>query len=531
MSSLKRVDLYRHMPSDLMPEGTAMGGAFSLVTLAVFATLAFMQIASLFTTSLRTDIVVDHSDGGAFQANLQIDFPNVGCELLRMEVVDAVGTRTFDISNENVYKHPINGPLKWMGIEHVAQSPTKSREEDYGVSTDFDHYGNKRIAYEIIGADMFERMIKIHQSGVLLVNFHAPWCAHCRKFAPIFEHAAEMVRVDARRQGKPRLSAGLATVDCTLGENEALCAKLRIQAYPTIRVYRAGSLHPSKANVSLDEMHAESESIQFEMYHGPRSAEALAAFTMTLLDEIEGGEHTESETKRKVILGHDFDGDGLHDSKVTAPGCSINGSFKLARVPGAMYFVPRSRAHSIADADMTHVVKHLSFGPHIPGRPSYIPRHLRKAFSIIPSDMGGRFAGKNVPMTEFVAEKPRTVFEHYMKVISRKYVPVDEGDAVNIYEYTFNSNQFELGPKDTRGDIFDYPPDSDAGKLPDGPMVKFSYDLSGMQVITREIRKNFVEWLLGCCAILGGLYTCMMMMESVIYASAREMKRRLRKQS
>jgi len=47
------------------------------------------------------------------------------------------------------------------------------------------------------------------------------------------------------------------------------------------------------------------------------------------------------------------------------------------------------------------------------------------------------------------------VFEHYMKVIPRRYVPIDEGDAMRVYEYTFNSNQFPA-EKARVDDIFDY---------------------------------------------------------------------------
>ena len=30
--------------------------------------------------------------------------------------------------------------------------------------------------------------------------------------------------------------------------------------------------------------------------------------------------------------------------------------------------------------NMTHTVKHLSFGKHVPGRPSYVPRSLRRVW-------------------------------------------------------------------------------------------------------------------------------------------------------
>ena len=35
--------------------------------------------------------------------------------------------------------------------------------------------------------------------------------------------------------------------------------------------------------------------------------------------------------------------------------------------------------------------------------------------------------------------------EHYLKIVSRSYAPL-EGEAVQLYEYTFNSNRFKLVP-------------------------------------------------------------------------------------
>jgi hypothetical protein len=56
-----------------------------------------------------------------------------------------------------------------------------------------------------------------------------------------------------------------------------------------------------------------------------------------------------------------------------------------------------SKGHNLnADLiNMTHVIKHLSFGKHVPGRPSYVPRALRRTWRRIPKDMGGRFAAGN----------------------------------------------------------------------------------------------------------------------------------------
>ena len=506
-NALRRLDMYAHAPPEIsgFTERTVGGGLFTIVVSLIFIALFTMQVSALFAASYVTDIVVDHTADAKLRVNVRVDFPFVECEFLHLDVVDAIGSRKTNISGENVYKHPLSGPMKYMNIQHAAPVNAETLDDafEYGTTTDYDHYGNKRIAFDIAGLDMFEHMVRVHH-GLLLVNFHAPWCLHCRNFAPIWEHAAEMVRLELRRTGRSRLSLGMASVDCSTEKNDELCSKLHVQAYPSVRVYRAGSLHPSKENqTSIAELHREAENIQFEVYHGKRSAEAIAAFADSLLKEIEAatedGNDEASPKKRGTVFGHDADGDGRHDSVVRTPGCSVNGQFNVNRVPGAFYFVPRSRSHSLADVDMTHVVRHLSFGEHVPGKPSFIPRHLRKAWSLIPVDMGGRFAKKDNGGggAQFDArENRRTAFEHYMKVIPRTFAPID-GAPIQIYEYTFSSNHFDVhGSAEEREMIYydrveEHAMD-DEFRRPRGPVVKFSYDLSPMQVknSTRKLQNT-----------------------------------------
>ena len=166
----------------------------------------------------------------------------------------------------------------------------------------------------------------------------------------------------------------------------------------------------------------------------------------------------------------------------------------MNRVPGAVYVVPHSLGHSVdpSAVNVTHTIKHLSFGKHVPGRPSYVPRSLRRVWRRIPKDLGGRFAAGGE--TTFASEEPFTVHEHHLKVVGRTYEPL-EGDPVHLYEYTFNSNRFRLAPRDLEGE---------SDRHIDGAAVKFSYDLSPMRVVSRETRRPTTEWLLGLCAWVGG---------------------------
>ena len=55
--------------------------------------------------------------------------------------------------------------------------------------------------------------------------------------------------------------------------------------------------------------------------------------------------------------------------QIRTSGCVIDGSIRVNRVPGAFYVTPHSKGHNLNPdlINMTHTVKHLSFGKHVPG--------------------------------------------------------------------------------------------------------------------------------------------------------------------
>eukprot|EP00050_Salpingoeca_kvevrii_P003011 m.210956 g.210956 ORF g.210956 m.210956 type:complete len:368 (+) comp10743_c0_seq6:348-1451(+) len=65
---------------------------------------------------------------------------------------------------------------------------------------------------------------------IVLVEFFAPWCGHCKKLAPEFERAARALYPEVP----------LGTVDATV--ESALAAKYEVTGYPTLKVFRKGAV-------------------------------------------------------------------------------------------------------------------------------------------------------------------------------------------------------------------------------------------------------------------------------------------------
>ena len=73
--------------------------------------------------------------------------------------------------------------------------------------------------------DTFNDFIKEHD--LVLAEFFAPWCGHCKALAPKYEEAATELKAK---------NIPLVKVDCT--EEEEVCSAQGVQSFPTVRVFR-----------------------------------------------------------------------------------------------------------------------------------------------------------------------------------------------------------------------------------------------------------------------------------------------------
>ncbi|KAG0323702.1 protein disulfide-isomerase precursor [Dissophora globulifera] len=116
----------------------------------------------------------------------------------------------------------------------------------------------------------------VNPEKLILVEFFAPWCGHCKALAPEYEVAATQLK----EMGIP-----IAKVDCTVETD--LCQEHGVQGYPTLKVFRDGE--------SSD-------------YTGPRKADGIVSFmkkkALPALTEIAPENLvTFSESDRVVIVG------------------------------------------------------------------------------------------------------------------------------------------------------------------------------------------------------------------------------------
>ncbi|ANB02376.1 co-chaperone YbbN [Ectothiorhodospira sp. BSL-9] len=109
----------------------------------------------------------------------------------------------------------------------------------------------------------------IRDSGTLILDFWAPWCAPCRAFAPIFEEASEQF---------PDVVFGKVNTE----EEQQLAALFQIRSIPTLMIFREqiivfnqpGMLSASQLNEVLEKVAAlDMDDVRSKMETGPEPGE------------------------------------------------------------------------------------------------------------------------------------------------------------------------------------------------------------------------------------------------------------------
>jgi len=444
LQGLKSVDFYRKLKKDLqqeLTEASAIGAGLSLMAALVMLFLIFAEFSTYLTPTIESKVVLDHFENSVddtLQVNFNITFPHLKCEYASVDATNFMGTHDAGLA-ARVSKVKLDDAGAILG-KHV--DPKKEAKHTLNEKHD-----GPESALQLT-TDNFEA--KHHQYDVMIVNFFAPWCHWCQKLAPVWEKSSTQL---SEKHASDSLLV-LGKVDCTSPQSESLCIKYRIDAFPTILVFRKD----------------DTGTTQHESYHGERSVNAITGWA----------EHFIAQAKKAIPATRTVDAnkDGVADSH-HATGCMVSGLLHVQRAPGMLKIQAMSDSHEFnwETMDVSHVINHLSFGP-------FLSEH---AWQVLPAHIAASVGALDDKVFSSDQHIP-TTHEHFVKVVRHEVTPPSGAkDPVVSYGYVAHSNNIQK-----------------AGEV---PTIRLNYDILPIVVNYAEKRQAFYHFITQLCAIVGGVFT------------------------
>ncbi|KAJ7682759.1 thioredoxin-like domain-containing protein [Mycena polygramma] len=194
----------------------------------------------------------------------------------------------------------------------------------------------------------------VNTEPLILVEFFAPWCGHCKALAPHYEEAATALK---------EKNIKLAKVDCV--DQADLCQSNGIQGYPTLKVYRNGTptdyTGPRKADgiviyMTKQSLPAVSEvtAANHDDFKQADNLVVVAYLTSTTDAPAPAFSATAEKHRDDFLFGLSTDKDAAAAAKVEAPAVVVYRSFDE---PSIVYPFPIADA---SVADLEDWIKELS---------------------------------------------------------------------------------------------------------------------------------------------------------------------------
>lgn len=192
------------------------------------------------------------------------------------------------------------------------------------------------------------------------------------------------------------------------------------------------------------------------------------------------------QCRREAVL------ETIKDENALDGGCQLYGQLKLKKSSGHFHIAPHSKIHhdnkgaeeftlmdllsfTFAQFNVTHTINSLSFGENFPGFESPLDGQKRSI-----QDTHG-------------------MYQYYIKVVPTKYKKAGKSE-IESNQYAVTEHMRHLAPGSGRG----------------LPGVYFYYEMSPVHAVYEETKGKFTSFLTSLCAILGGLYTVMGILDGVV---------------
>lgn len=349
----------RWLPRDFV-EASQVGGVYTLVAYVCMFLCFLAELRSFMVADNYTALMLDPRNPDLLQINFDVDLYDLECRNLKL-VVYTQGWQSrqepLSLVASDFWLRSIDSRGRPFGM---AYKPTD--DDEGGVDANADHERQmkdviKQDGKQELDADWasshdgfkhksFEHVIEAHD--FTMINFFAEWCSHCRQFAPTWDMIAAKIHGD--NGGSPQMFAdrdgtnrGVRLIRMNCVDFKQLCHAKGIDAYPTIRLYKADG--------------------SFSVYEGKRDEADIIRWLERTIKMKSYGWSTDHEAFER--------------------GCNAKGRFQVPRVPGHLELMAGGGDQNLNPrmTNVSHKLNHLSFSDPEDGK------FHRKSWSGLPSNV------------------------------------------------------------------------------------------------------------------------------------------------
>jgi len=465
---LESITLYRKVPKDLT-DATNLGGVLSLACAATMAYLFVSNILTYMEVETVTDVALDNNADTHMKLFFNITMERLPCNFASVDLFDAMGTSLTNISAD-ILKYKVTAGLGERSEFYIEHPHAVKHEqlEDHEV----EYFRKLPDTLPMLHSDNFQQFAEA--ADLVLVAFGAPWCPWSQRLEPIW------AKTYAELKREPHANAvRMARVDCTDAQAQQLCQRQHIHAFPTLRVYRHKLLH------------------SHENYLGDRTSKAFLEFIKESLPHVRASAGAPTEVAGQRVDTHTLDGEG----------CQLVGSVRVSRVPGNLRISAVSAEHSFNTRIMnvSHHVDKLFFSS---------PRETTRLRHALPLEQRSGLMSSSYRMHAELA-----TLKHYLKVVPFQYSFLD-GEQQHTYLYKANYNEYKPRKLEWYEGKADAYVDTDLV-----PNAAFHYDISPVMVMMEERTQSFSSFVTKICAVIGGIYTVVGLLDNVVYHAGQSIKK------
>lgn len=443
------------LPKDFT-QASEVGAIYTLLAYLVMIICFFCELSSFLTSSQHTALQLDSHSNDLLQINFDIDFFDIECRNLRVEVFAQSNREPLNKVSQDFWLRSVDSKGRAFGMAFKPEDEEGAQPKEAAPMSEHDdrmRQLKKEDGAKELDADWtnshdgfkhksFEHVIEAHD--FTFINFFAEWCSHCRQFHPQWLKMAAKIHGD--EGGSPQMFAdrdgtmrGVRMIKMNCVDFGTLCQDKGIDAYPSLRLYKADGT--------------------FSVYEGKRDEAELIRWIERTVKMKSYGWATSHEAFER--------------------GCNAKGRFQVPRVPGHLELMAGGGDQTLNPrmTNVSHKVNHLSFSDPEDGK------YHRKSWASLPHQM--LFHVSPMDGTTWSTENFHEAYVHDIKVVS------------TVSQRGNTAYQFAHTPR--------------LSKLPEEvvPQAQFHYDIEPFSIVVKQHEKKWYDFCTSTMAILGGCYVVM----------------------